>query len=196
MKSKNKIDLFILNFCKEISTKSPVLVPLRPLPNKPINECFTIVPEHIVAHGGKQKIGWCIHVWRKVLIEAEFHCIWESPEGKLIDITPKNYQTDLIIFLPDSTKSYTDRQVDNIRKSISADKNVSDLIKLHQEYFKYSNKGDLANHFGKIKITEDFIDQYKLMGKIQNQLTSKYGNNRGIYVGGRFIKYIMASYSY
>lgn len=189
MKSKNKIAPFILNFCNEISTEKPVLVPLSPLPDKPINECFTIVPEHIAAHGGKQKIGWCIHVWRKVLIEAEFHCVWESPEGKLIDTSPKIYQTDFIIFLPDPTKIYTGRQVDNIRKSISKDIKVSDYIRLNQEYFRYSNKGDLADHYGEVEIKEDFVDKYDLILELELHLMSKYGHNRGISYDGRFIKY-------
>jgi hypothetical protein len=91
MKNKNKMVPAIINFCKEISSEQPIFVSLRPVVDKPINECFSIVPKHITTHGGKQKIGWCIHVWRYVLIEAEFHCIWESPEGKLIDITPRVY---------------------------------------------------------------------------------------------------------
>jgi len=188
-KIRSNITPFIINFCKEISDESPVLVPLRPLSGKPINECFTIVPEYISTYGGKQKFGWCIHVWKKVLIEAEFHCIWESPEGELIDITPKNYRIDKIIFLSDPEKGYTGRQIDNIRKSISTDKQVTEFIKLAKEYFEYTNKGELADYYGEVKIKEDFIDQYNLMQELELNLIRKYGNYRGISVGGRFINY-------
>ena len=176
---KNKIAPFIINFCKSISKEQPVLVPLLPIVGKKVNECFTVVPEHILANGGKQKIGWCIHVWRRVLIEAEFHCVWESPERELIDITPKIYKTDFIIFLPDTTKRYTGRQVDNIRKPLSSDKNVSQFIRLCQEHFRYVNKDNLADYHGEVTIKADFIDKHYRMQKLELYLMSKFGNERG-----------------
>ena len=125
------------------------------------------------------------------MVEAEFHCVWESPEGELIDITPKMYETQNIIFLPDSTKNYTGRQVDNIRKSISLDKNVSRFINLSQEYFRYINQGDLAEHYGVVAIKEDFIDRYNLMVKLELDLVHKFENNRGIATSSGFVRYHM-----
>lgn len=183
MKQKNKIALFIVNFCKEVSGEKPVVIPLRPLSDKPINECFTIVPEHIATHGGQQKIGWYILFWRQVLIEAVFHCVWESPEGKMIDITPKVHKAQNIVFLPDPTKSYAGRQVDNIRKPLVRDENISRFIRLAEEYFGYINKGDLADHYGEVIIKEDFIDQYEDMMKLELHLMSKYGDRRCMATG-------------
>jgi len=156
---------------------------------KPTNECFTIVPEHISTHDGKQRFGWCIHVWQAVLIEAEFQCIWESPEKDLIDITPKDYTIDNIIFLPDPQKVYRGRQVDNIRKSISADKRAAEFIKLAKEYYNYINRGDLADYCGDVEIKEDFIEQYDHMRELERGLLRRHGNKRGISVAGKFIKY-------
>ncbi len=62
----------VLRLCKGISESDVRLVPLHPLANKPLNECFSIVPEHIEKHGGSQVIGWAVWEWPKVLIEAEF----------------------------------------------------------------------------------------------------------------------------
>lgn len=123
------------------------------------------------------------------MIEAEFHCIWESPEGELFDITPKMYETENIVFLPDPTKSFTGRQVDNIRKSISVDPNVTRLISLHQEYFRYINHGDLADHYGAVTIKKDFADKHDLMVKLELDLMRKFGNDRGIAKSGGFVRY-------
>lgn len=122
------------------------------------------------------------------MIEAEFHCVWESPEGELIDITPKMFEAENIIFLPDSTKSYTGRQVDNIRKSISSDVNVTKFIRLAQEYYRYINHGDLADYHGEIEIKEDFIDQYNLMVELERNLIRKFGYGRGIATIGGFVR--------
>ncbi|MCI5157955.1 MAG: hypothetical protein D3906_05840 [Candidatus Electrothrix sp. AUS1_2] len=192
-KNKNKISQFVLNFCENISSEKPILVPLRPVVSEPINECFIVVPEHISSNGGKQKIGWCIHVWRKVLIEAEFHCVWESPKGELIDISPKIYNIDSIIFLPDSAKNYSGLQVDNIRKPLANDSSVLLFIRLMGEHYRDVNKGDLANQYGKIQVDDAFIEKYKGMGELQANITRKYGQDRGISIGGRFIKYHMKS---
>jgi hypothetical protein len=183
MKRKNKIAPFVANFCKEISSENPVIIPLRPIVGKPQNECFNIVPEYISANGGKQKIGWYILCWRHVLIEAAFHCVWESPEGELIDITPKIYKMQNIVFLPDPTKNYTGRQVDNIRKPLAPDKNILKFISLAEEYIRYVNNGDLADYYGKVEIKEDFIHKYNFMKQLESHLVAKYGNSRSIAQG-------------
>lgn len=177
---KNKIAPFILNFCSEVSSAIPVIIPLRPITGKPVNECFNVVPEHIAANGGKQKIGWYILYWRRVLIEAVFHCVWESPEGELIDITPKVHKAQNIVFLPDPIKLYAERQVDNIRKSLAPDKNIYRFIHLAEERFRYINKGDLADYYGEVKIKEDFIDHHNELAKLEHHLVGKYGSRRCI----------------
>jgi hypothetical protein len=180
MKQKNKIAPFVLNFCKDISPENPVLIPLLPVPGKPQNECFNIVPEHISTYGGKQKIGWYILYWRRVLIEAVFHCVWESPDGELVDITPKVYKMKNIVFLPDPAKSYTGRQVDNIRKPLATDKNIHKFIALAQVRFGQTNEGDLADQHGIVELGEDFIRTNNELAKIERHLVVKYGNRRGI----------------
>lgn len=176
---KNKIASFILNFCKEISDINPVIVPLRPLTGKPLNECVNIVPEHIREYGGKECLGWCIHIWKKVLIEAEFHCVWENPSGELIDLTPKKDKGDFIIFIPTPNIKYDGRQVNNIRKSLSIDKDIQRYINLWDEYFRYTNQGDLEDQYGEITIEEErFSRLTNQMVEIERKIKSKYGNKR------------------
>jgi hypothetical protein len=84
-----KVPNYIREFCKTISDQEPIIISLCPITGKPANECVTIVSEHIASHGGKQKFGWWIHVWKNVFVEAEFHSVWESPDSELVDLTPR-----------------------------------------------------------------------------------------------------------
>jgi len=179
-RKKNEIPTYIRNFCKEISDQDPIIVPLKPLPDAPIIECFNIVREHIELHGGKQINGWCIHVWRRVLIEAEFHCVWENTKGELIDLTPKkNEKESSIVFVPDPQKEYHRRQVDNIRKSLSIDPNAKKYIGLFEEIFRITNEGDLAEKHGEIKITdENHRELIEQTTEVENKLKKKFGKKR------------------
>ena len=155
---------------------------------KPINECFSIVPEHIENNGGKQIIGWYIHVWEKVLIEAEFYYVWQTPDGELVDIAPQKYTIENIIFLPDSKMQYSGRQVDNIRKPISKDNQVVAYIELAKKYFCYINEGDLADFYGIVEIREGFSEQVERLKELEINLIRKYGNFREVSINSKFIR--------
>ena len=169
---------YIISFCQSICPESKgIYVPVDPLPNKPINECFSIVPEYITSNGGEQKIGWAIWYWPGVFIEAEFHCIWESPDGHLVDITPKQLPTiNQILFLPDPTRHYEGRQVDNIRKPISQHPLINQYIALAERYYRETNKGDLANQHGYIIVPDKVRKIEEKMQKIGLALIEKFGS--------------------
>lgn len=50
-----------------------------------------------------------------MFLEAEFHACWLDQEGNLIDITPKLDGDSIILFLPDTERTYEHKPVDNIR---------------------------------------------------------------------------------
>jgi len=141
---------YVTSFCWEISQHNPLLVPLRPLRDKPINECFNIVEEHIASYGGEKMNGWALWEWSHVFIEAEFHCVWKSPEGEIFDLTPKPKAFDSILFLPDPEKKYRGRQVNNIRKPLNLEREILEYIKLANRHFKYMNEGHLADYYGRV----------------------------------------------
>jgi len=176
LKTPYKNKKYVISFCRKvcIGSKSMYVI-VEPLPNKPVNECFSIVPEHVASHRGKQKFGWAIYHWPRVFIEAEFHCVWERPDGVLIDITPKAFHFDKILFLPDPHRHYEGFQVDNIRKAISNDPLVKSFIDLAAERFREMNKGDLAYQHGDINISERCKGIECEMEKINLALVMKFG---------------------
>lgn len=137
-----------VSFCQTVApNSSPISVPLQPKPGSPLAECFCIVPEHIATHGGEQLNGWAIWHVDGLFIEAEFHAIWRSPAGELIDLTPRLVPMDSITFLPDPDREYRGRQVDNVRQPLTNDRDVIRYLYLAGRLFKILNQGDLADQY-------------------------------------------------
>jgi hypothetical protein len=77
---------------------TPVYVDVVPDDGANINECFPNVSKKVKTVGGSRIIGWQIYK-TDILIEAEFHAVWQSDDNKLFDITPKNIPCSKILFL-------------------------------------------------------------------------------------------------
>jgi hypothetical protein len=89
-------------FCMKLSGEAPVFVPVVDDPNGLFGWCSDGVAEKIKADGGSVAFGWTIWEWPDVLWTAEFHAVWRSLNGDLIDITPKPKRESRILFVPDS----------------------------------------------------------------------------------------------
>lgn len=146
---------YVISFCRSIVTQpEPVYLPVRPLEGAPANDCFLIVPQYVLQHGGEQLIGWSIWEWPRVYIEAEFHLVWRQPDGEIVDLTPKIVAMPRILFLPDARRIYRGRQVDNIRKPLNHDPAVRRFCELAAQMHKEQNRGALADYYGPIVFTE------------------------------------------
>lgn len=137
---------YVTSFCRSVvQGQIPKLVLHQPLTDQPFNECFSIVPEHIATHGGKEQFGWAIFELKRVWLEAEFHVVWEREDGVLVDLTPRPEPLDHILFLPDPERRYDGMQVNSIIKALSKKPSVQRFIMLQREYYLALNEGDLAN---------------------------------------------------
>ena len=179
---KNTIDIRIRTFCRKISSEKPVFIPYRPVDGEELKECFSIVPRYISTNGGNQIFGWHIHVWKRVMVEAEFHCVWENPLGRLVDITPKLEIGEFSLFLPAPNKKYTGSQVDSIRKALSPDAEITTLIILHEKLFRHVNQGNLADKYGAYpelggddRFLEILGELKNLMMKTELKIIARYG---------------------
>ncbi|WP_323600745.1 hypothetical protein [Pseudomonas putida] len=156
----------VLDFCNTVvAGGTPILVQHSPLSGKPLKECFTIVPEHVAGHGGRQLTGWSIWEFPGKFIEAEFHAIWEDPEGRKVDLTPRPFAVEQVLFLEDLNREYTGRQVDNIRKALVNNFYVTRYLKLHRRIFEILNEGDLADQHGAITLPPAAEREYREVEK-------------------------------
>jgi hypothetical protein len=169
---------YVISFCRGIvSEPEPIYVPVRPLHGAPDDECFTILPKHIATHGGDQIIGWAIWEWPRVLIEAEFHCVWRQPDGALLDVTPKRVPVPRVLFLPDPRRRYHGRQVDNFRKPLDRDPAIKRFCELSTLYHRALNEGDLADYHGPVTLSEQATRHEMERQQLQILLMRRYGPN-------------------
>lgn len=91
-------------FCAELSSDAPLVVPVVDDQHGLYGWCVDGVQSKVAAAGGQPVFGWCIWEWPGVMWNAEFHCVWESPIGELLDITPKPQFEREIVFVPDRSR--------------------------------------------------------------------------------------------
>lgn len=152
----------VLTFCKEVEPAAePAVVRRLSIAGEAEKNCFPIVNRQVTESGGRFVLGWAIWEHPGVMLEAELHAVWEHPEGRLIDITPRPEPFDGITFLPDKCGLRYDRQVDNKRKPLSSDPRILRFIELLNERFELLNEGALADVFGKIQLTPTAHARYQ-----------------------------------
>ena len=127
-----------------LSDARPFYVPVIPDPSSKVNECFVNVQEKIAKDGGESIVGWTLRK-ETMLMSAEFHSIWKSPAGKLLDITPKKgAPTSRILFVSAPEKVHEGKLVNNINLNISENPLMDDYIACIDAIFNIMNRGERA----------------------------------------------------
>lgn len=90
----------ILAMSADMGTEMPVFVHVDPLPGARPGWCFENVDRVVARSGGRRAHGW-LYWASPAWLNAEFHAIWQSPEGRLIDVTPKPDGEQAIVFAED-----------------------------------------------------------------------------------------------
>jgi hypothetical protein len=88
-------------FCIDLCWSEPAYIPVQSDQEGMYGFCNLTVAEKIKKDGGKPAHGWTIWEWPGVFWTAEFHMVWEHPNGELIDVTPKPDGETSILFLRD-----------------------------------------------------------------------------------------------
>lgn len=124
----------ITTLCNAIHpTVEPYFVQCYPFPGTALNECFPNVNSVISTVGGEAITGWAIWQWANIMVEAEAHAIWKSPDGQLVDITPHNNNENQILFLPDDTVTYKGTPIPSHRLALTDSPLVAELIALSNQ---------------------------------------------------------------
>lgn len=129
-----KITEKILELCNMVVPEAtPEYIPVEAQTWGSPMECFPNVQRIVREQRGTQINGWAIWQWANILIEAEAHSVWESPEGKLIDITPHDYGEKEILFLRDYSMVYSGQNIRNIRCALTNSPLVAEYIGLSEQ---------------------------------------------------------------
>lgn len=179
MRPPKLIKPYVISFSRQVMGKDdamPFYIPCAPLHDFPHNECFSLVESYVELHGGNMVLGWAIWEHPKLFIEAEFHAVWCAPDGSYLDISPRSHDVQRVLFIPDVRKKYYGTQVDNIRKSLTKDKNVKHFLFLRSEFFHLLNEGDLKHQFGDIRFTPEMLANEKESSILIEKLLRHYGH--------------------
>ena len=119
------------DFCVDLCWSEPAYIPVQADQEGMYGFCNLTVAEKIKKDGGKPVHGWTIWEWPGVFWTAEFHMVWENPNGDLIDVTPKPDGETSILFLRDwsfeADFDFMNRPVSQ-RRRIRADEDRPTLI--------------------------------------------------------------------
>ena len=131
---------------------TPVYVDVRPIEGAAPDECFRLVERQVDAFAGKAIFGWSLWVFPTLFVEAEFHSVWERPDGCLIDITPKKREMKRVLFLKDQERLYIGKQVNNLRRKVRQLPLLDSYFKTFDDQHELLNRGERANMHGKIEL--------------------------------------------
>ena len=163
----------ILKFCNSINPSSkPTYVQMAPIPGAIQNECFGNVDKKIERSGGNKIHGWTIWEWKGIFIEAEFHAVWKSPKGSLVDVClPSDNNEKRKLFLPNPEITYKERRVNNIRKALRNDPIIQHFFDAHNEKQAFLERHSLPGEFGPIKVPKVEAEKIEMkIAQIQSQL--------------------------
>jgi hypothetical protein len=139
-----------------------------------LNECYENVRLKIAKDGGNIQYGWQIWEWPNIYIEAEFHAVWVSTTNELIDVTPKDYSVERILFLPDPIRIYHNHSIDNERRPLWNDKLIRDFLRSSKEIARLKIEGETPGN-----PNETTVDQreYAPWAVMHDELIKMIANN-------------------
>lgn len=135
-----------------------VRIPVRPRSDAVPDDCFGNVARQVNEFAGEIVHGWCIWEWPCTMLEAEFHAVWQSPDGSLVDVTNKPQGEREILFVIDPLKKFEGSQVNNVRSPLRNDPLVTEWIKLHDRRFDVMNAGIRGSQYGAISVPTSEIE--------------------------------------
>ncbi|HEX8211540.1 MAG TPA: hypothetical protein VF584_15315 [Longimicrobium sp.] len=146
----------VRELCRELSPAAhPQYLQVTPEQGAQADDSFGIVERHVERHGGSVRYGWRIWEWPGVMIEAEFHAVWEDAAQQLHDLTPALNPVDTILFLPDPARAPNGKPLNNVRRALSPRPEIQKYIQAADAEFELMNRGSRAEQYGEITLSGD-----------------------------------------
>lgn len=147
------------NILRVISTlgliDKPIYIDIIPDTNSRNGDCFLNVLDKVKIANGEAVYGWQFAEYA-FMIEAEFHAVWKSSEGTLIDITPSADPTaKKILFVIDRNKKFDGTRTDNFRLNTTQNKLVDDIIEIERAKFKLINEAKSVNERDEVQFNKE-----------------------------------------
>lgn len=176
--SPQSIDFYVEKLLNKMSAEyEPEIIPVKTEPYAKINSCFFNVEEKVKLDGGMVHYGWAIFKTPNIY-EAERHAVWESPDGTLIDITPRPNYLSRIMFVSDNNFTYQGQLTDNVRINATKNPVVDDFILISEACTRFYMLGQRSGQF-EIAIPNyvaPYIREYEKLKSIYQSYLHTGGN--------------------
>lgn len=168
----------ILSFCHEIAPgETPVFLPIEAVPHATLGDCFANVQKQVVENGGASRLGWKITTTADLLMEAEFHAVWLSPEEKLRDISPDPNNEMALFVLDKEEKQYQGVTVNSKRKALVDTPLVNEYIDMQNKMFELLSEDEVPYVYEEAteilpKLQPTSLRIYEILQAFENQPVS------------------------
>jgi hypothetical protein len=92
-------------FCKKINDETAIYLPYTDVGGAK-GLCHDNIKALVEQAGGSAQFGWLIWQDHNHALDAEFHCVWRSPAGDLVDVSPRLDDCKFVLFLPDPVRRF------------------------------------------------------------------------------------------
>jgi|ERR1035441_6354103 hypothetical protein len=105
----------VLAACRTVvADPEPVHVPVRLEVYSCPDDCHCNAAEKARRDGGRVRFGWVVWEVPDWEIRLEFHSVWQSPQGHLVDVSPPVHGSPVVLFLPDPVRVYEGRNISSV----------------------------------------------------------------------------------
>lgn len=147
-------------------------------------ECFDATAKHVAEFGGVSVFGWQVWEWPGILIEGEFHAVWKSPAGKMLDVSRKDEGENRILFIPDPRISHTGETIDSIRIPIGKAPEIKHLISIKERFYRMFKEVH-GNATGMIALKGELADLHALSERLGSELADSREAQRAMALSSR-----------
>lgn len=131
----------VQSFARQLSPeKQPSWVPINTAAWAEPKECFAAVGKKIEQDGGEMVHGWGIVEWPNIRLVAEFHAVWRSEEGELLDVAVRPPKHETTLFVPAQEVEYTGKLVPNKFYKLWKSDVLDEWRDLHKEQVEIRNR--------------------------------------------------------
>jgi hypothetical protein len=136
-----------LDFAQKIgAAEAPRYVPVKPEDHSRVGRCYHNVDAVAAALGGEPVEGWLIweesgHRWYLGI----HHCVWRSPRGELLDVTPHQDGEVEILFAPGPRRWDRVHPVANVYQPLVYDGTVRRYCQAQNDYWRWMERNTCAD---------------------------------------------------
>jgi hypothetical protein len=131
----------VQSFARQLSPdRQTCFVPIDTAAWAESNECFAAVEKKIEQDGGEMVHGWGIAEWPNIRLVAEFHVVWRSEEGELLDVSVHPPEHETTLFVPAQEVEYTGKLVPSRFYKLWESDVLDEWRDLHQEQVEIRNR--------------------------------------------------------